>query len=269
MKKIYFLFLAILLTLTFASFSSAQPQEGGLFKLISIKFGVGLEYFSRTLDWDEEKYDTEPKHKSYFLTFNTEFEIMKGLCLNAIIGYSFSNSNYHLIFRELPISVELEYESGGIGEYLFGAEIKKGIIYTERLEIDGLAQFFYYLGTKKEWEIPGLAVEGNVEGKSTWWRVSVGPVFTYKGFESLFPYLYVNFNGLWGRFKMDQTVQDMEGSENKKISAKSTFCTSLGFIYKLTDAFSIKTEANFIPYRNLEDSLQVDLGIMIRAMYSF
>lgn len=265
MKKIYILFLAILSTLVFTPFSSAQPEEEGLFQAVTIKLGVGFEYFSRTLSWDEEKYDTEPKLKSYFFTFNTEFELKKGFSLSAIFGYSFSD--YYLIFRELDFSIELE--SGGIGGYLFGGEIKKSIIYTEKLEIDGLGQFYYYLGTRKEWEIPGLAVEGTVDGKSRWMRASIGPVFTYTEFDSFHPYLSLSFNKLWGSFKMDQTVQDLERSERKKTSGKGSFCTSLGVIYKLTDAFSLKAEANFFPYKNLEENLGVNLGFMFKAMYSF
>ena len=271
MKKFYLIFLAILLCLIFTRFSSAQDHEEGLFQAVSIKLGVGFEYFSRTLSWNEEKYDTEPKLKSSFFTFNTEFELRKGFFLSAIFGYS--SSNYYIIFRELPLSIGLE--SGGIGGYLFGAEIKKSIIFSEKLKIDGLGQFLYYLGTKKEWEIPldTVDIEGTIEGKLRWIRASIGPVFTYIGFESFYPYLSLNFSKIWGRIKMDQTVQglegDLEGSEDKKISGKSSFCTSLGFIYEFTDVFSIKTEANFIPYKNLEGNPGVDFGFTVRIMYSF
>ena len=265
MKKIYILFLALLSTLVFTRFSSAQQEERGLFQAVNIKLGVGFEYFSRTLSWDEEQYDTEPKLKSHFFTFNTEFELKKGFSLSAIFGYS--SSNYQLIFRKLPFFIDLE--SGGIGGYLLGAEIKKSIVYTEKLEVDALGQFFYYLGTKEEWEITELDYEGTLEGKSSWMRASIGPVFTYTEFDSFHPYLSLSFNKLWGRFNMDQTVQDLQGREKKSISGKSSFSTSLGVIYNLTDAFSIKAEANFSPYKDLEESLEFNLGFMFKAMYSF
>jgi hypothetical protein len=156
-------------------------------------------------------------------------------------------SSYNeLTFRELPISVELDV--GTIKGYLVGAEIKKSLIYAKDLRVDVLGQFFYYMGTKKEWEIPDLAVDGTVEGEPSWMRASIGPIFTYSGFDSFHPYLYLNFNKLWGNFKMVQTIQDLTGSEDKKISGASSFGATLGSIFNLTEVFGIKAEGNFIPH---------------------
>jgi len=167
-----------------------------------------------------------------------------------------------LTFRELPFSVELNV--GTIRGYLVGAEIKKSLIYAKDLRIDLLGQFFYYMGSKKEWEVPDLAVEGTVEGDPSWMRASIGPIFTYRGFDAFYPYLYLNFNKLWGKFKMVQTIQDLTGSEDKKISGASSFGASLGSIFNLTDAFGIKTEASFIPHGD-----RVDFGFTASIMYSF
>jgi hypothetical protein len=261
MKKIYLIFLAVLLSLTFTRFSSAQDQEEGMFRAASITPGIGFEFFSRTITWDDDQYTS--KLKSSFFTFNTEFEFAKGFFLNAILGFAVPGSSYdELEFRELPFSVELDV--GTIKGYILGAEIKKSLIYAKDLQVDILGQFFYYMGTKKEWEIPDLAVEGTVEGNHSWMRASIGPVFTYRGFENFYPYLYLNFNKLWGKFKMVQTIQDLTGSEDKKISGASSFGASLGSIFKLTDAFGIKTEASFIPQGD-----RVDFGFIVRAMYSF
>ncbi len=153
---------------------------------------------------------------------------------------------------------------GTIKGYLVGAEIKKSLIYAKDLRVDVLGHFFYYMGTKKEWEIPDLAVEGTVEGDPSWTRASIGPVFTYSGFDAFYPYLYLNFNKLWGKFKMVQTIQDLTGSEDKKISGASSFSASMGAIFKLTEVFSIKTEGNFIPHGD-----RVDFGFTVRIMYSF
>lgn len=261
MRKKGILFLVVLLSLTSARFSSAQQPKEGLFQALSIKIGAGIEYFSRKITWDDEKYSS--KLKSGFFTFNSEFEIMNGFFLNAVFGYSLSN--YDLLeFRELPISLDLGEDSKSIGGYLLGVEIKKSLIYSEKIKVDGLGQLFFYLGSKQEWEIPDLAVPGSAEGKPTWGRASIGPVFTYTGFDSFSPYLYLNFNRLWGAFKMDETVRDLEGTENKEISGESSFCTSLGVIYKLTATMSLKGEASFMPYKN-----GVDLGFMIKTIYSF
>lgn len=261
MKKICLVFLAILLTLAFTSFSSAQEQEKGMFQALSIKPSVGFEYFSRTISWDEN--DKTSKLKSYLFTLSTEFEFQKGLFLSAIFGYSFSNYE-GLEFKKLPISLKIGEDAESYAGFLIGGEIKKSLIYSKDMNIDGLAQFFYYFGTKDKREIPGLAVEGTAEGDPNWKRFSIGPVFTYTGFDRFSPYLYLNFNKLWGKFKMDQKVQDLTETENKKISGKSSFCTSLGLIYELTDAFGFKAEASFIPHKD-----GVDLGFIVKAMYTF
>jgi hypothetical protein len=264
MKKIYLVFLAILLSMIFTRFSSAQDQEEGMVRAVSITPGIGFEFFSRTITWDDAQDNQYTSRlKSYFFTFNTEIEFGKGFFFNAILGYAIPGSSYDkLTFRELPFSIELDV--GTIKGYLVGAEIKKNLIYAKDLRIDVLGQFFYYMGSKKEWEVPDLAVEGTVEGDPSWMRASIGPVFTYTGFDSFYPYLYLNFNKLWGKFKMVQTIQDLTGSEDKKISGASSFGASLGSIFKLTYAFGIKTEVSFIPNGN-----RVDFGFTASIMYSF
>lgn len=265
MKKFHLIFLAILLCLIFTRFSSAQDQEEGMFRAVSITPGIGFEFFSRTITWDDGQYTS--KLKSSFFTFNTEFEFGKGFFINAILGYAMPGSSYNeLTFRELPFSVKLEV--GTIKGYLLGGEIRKSLIYAKDLQVDVLGQFFYYMGTKKEWEMPDLAVEGTVEGDPSWMRASIGPVFTYRGFDSFYPYLYLNFNKLWGKFKMVQTIQglegSLEGSEDKKISGASSFSASLGSIFKLSEVFGIKAEGSFIPHGD-----RVDFGFTVRIMYSF
>jgi len=258
MKRRYHLCVIISFVLTLNCFSFAQAPEEGLLQDVSIKPGLGFEYFSRTISWDE---DNSSKLKSYFFTFNVEFEIKEGFSLSAILGYSLSNFD-SLIFRQLPFSVELGV--GDIKGFILGTELRKSLFHIRNIEIEGLGQFLYYLGIKEEWEIPGLAVGGTVEGKPSWMRASIGPVFTYRGCDYFYPYLYVNFNKLWGTFKMDQEVKDLKGSEDQKITGKSVFSASLGAIYELSDAFNIKGEVSLMPFKD-----GVDLGIMFRAMYSF
>ena len=264
MKKTYLISLAILLTLTFTRFSSAQGQEEGMLRAVSITPGIGFEFFSRTITWDDAQGDQyTSKLKSSFFTFNTEFEFGKGFFVNAILGYAIPGSNYdELTFRGLPISIELDV--GAIKGYVLGGEIRKSLIYVKDLQIDVLGQFFYYTGTKKEWEIPDLAVDGTVEGNPSWTRALIGPVFTYRGFDNFYPYLHLSFNKLWGKFRMMQTIQDLTGNEDIKISGASSFSTAMGSIFKLTDVFSIKAEGSFIPHGN-----RVDFGFTVRMMYSF
>jgi len=257
MKK--FNIFLILLILALPCFSLAQEESEALIQSKSIKLGFGLEYLSRTISWDDD--NSSSRFNSLFFTFNTQFEIMEGLYASASFGYSFSNYE-GLQFRELPFSLELGDRS--IEGYLLGVEIKKNIVNREELEIDVLGQFFFYLGSSEIWQIQGLNVVGTAQGSPSWTRISIGPVFTYKGFESLTPYLYLSYNKLQGTFTMDETIQELEGSEKLKITGKSSFCTSLGGIYEISEVISIKTEASFMPYRG-----GVDLGLSVKALLSF
>ena len=257
MKKIN-IFL-ILLILALPCFSLAQEEREALIQSKSIKLGIGLEYLSRTISWGDD--NNSSRFNSLFFTLSTQFEIMEGLYASASFGYSFS-SYEGLQFKELPFSLEIGERS--IEGYLLGVEIKKNIVNREELEIDILGQFFRYLGSSETWQIQGLNVAGTAQGSPSWIRISIGPVFTYKGFESLTPYLYLSFNKLWGTFTMDETIQELEGHEELKISGKSSFCTSLGGIYEISEIFSIKTEASFMPFRG-----GVDLGLSVKALLSF
>ncbi len=264
MRKKCFLLLSVIMSLTLISFSSASAQDQSLFNAVSISPGIGFEYFTRTINWDDDQIS---KLRYRFLTVDMEVELQRGLFIRAILGYSSSNydasSNYGaLTFRELPISLELDV--GYIKGYILGANVKKSLVQSEELKIDASGEFFYCIGRKNEWEIPDLAVEGSAEGRPTWMRASIGPLITYTGFESVFPYLYLNFNKLWGKFHMEETVEDLTGTENQKIYGESLVCIGLGFTFKLTESLSFKPEVNFFPYKDGMDS-----GIMIRAMYTF
>lgn len=257
MKRCLCFLITFSTVLFLATSSFAQLEEEKSYQRISVKPGLGFEYFSRTIEWNEQ----ESKLKSYFFTLNAEFKLQSGLSAATFLGYSSSNFN-SLIFRNLPFSLELE--GGRIGGYILGGEIKKSLFYIQDFEIGGVAQFAYYFGKKEKWEISGLNVEGTAEGKPSWMRAQVGPLFLYKGYDYFYPYLYLSFNKLWGTFKMDQTIQDLKGNENKKISGKSLFNASLGAIYEISTAFSLKGEASIMPYKD-----GVDLGLMIKATYSF
>lgn len=262
-KKKCFL-MTVVIILAFSSFSFSQSQEEGFLKRLSLKPGISFELFNRTLSWDEDKYTSNLK--SYIFTFNADFKIQEGFWASAILGYSLSNFD-SLVFREIPFSMDLQ--AGGIGGFFFGGEIKKSFISTQNIEIEVLGQFVFYFGNKEEWDIPDLNVEGNVVGKPSWTRGMVGPVIKYLGYEKLHPYLFINYNKLRGTFTMEQSIQDLEGTEEKKIAAKSNFSISIGTIYELSSAFSVKAEVSVMPYSGGVDyGGGVDFGFMFKTLFS-
>ncbi len=260
MKKTGCVLIVFFLALTSARLSSAQYSEESLFQDRAIKAGLGFEYFSRTIGWDEIY---KSSLKSLLYTLNLEFESQEGLFFNIVLGYSPSNF-YDLVFRELPFSLKISEETKIVKGIVFGGDIQKSLISNPNLEIAGLGQFLYYLGKTQSWEIPDLAVPGTAKGRPIWVRASVGPAFIYRGFDSFSPYLYLSFNKLWGTFKVKETVEDLEATEKQRFSAKSSFCASLGFNYVWTSTLSLKGEASFMPYKK-----GADTGFMIKLFYSF
>ena len=127
---------------------------------------------------------------------------------------------------------------------------------------DTEGKFVFELGNH-QWDIPDLNVEGNAMGKPFWTRGMVGPILKYLGYKKLHPYLFISYNKLGGTFTMEQSIQDLEGTEEKKIAATSNFSVSIGTFYEFSSNFSIKTEASVMPYDG-----GVDFGFMLKTMFS-
>jgi len=252
--------LVFTLSLTCLSFSQSETEEAG--PSINLKPVLGFEFFSRTIGWDgDDENSYTSKLESFLFSFDLEFEIREGLFLGLLLGYSFSNYD-EMAFRELPFSVQLDV--GSISGFLFGGEIKKNFSSQGNFEIGLLGQFVYCLGTKKQWEIPGLNVPAKVEGNPTWMRAVAGPLVTYQGFNYFYPYLFISFNYLWGTFEMNETVQSLQGNENKKFAGEGLIGISLGAIYELTDSISLKGEGSIFPHKE-----GIDFGFVINAAYTF
>ncbi len=63
---------------------------------------------------------------------------------------------------------------------------------------------------------------------------------------------------------MDQDIQDLYGTEEKKISSKSNFIFSAGSEFMVTSAFFVKGALSVMPYAG-----GVDIGGKISIQYVF
>jgi hypothetical protein len=265
MKKFTGYFLAALLVISLTQVSFSQFQEESKAR---IKPGIHFEYFTRKIAWDDQAHMSYMK--STIIALNTEFEMDWGFSFSALIGYAFSNFD-SLVFRQLPFSVELDV--GSTGGYILGAELRKSLLDYNNFEIEVFGQIFHSIGAKKEWEISGLNVQGMVTGKPSWTRVSIGPVIRYTALERFYPYFGLCYNSLGGTYKMEQTIQTLEGAEEKKIEGKGVFEGKLGSIFELGKGFTIKGEIYIIPSKSFQ--LQgkkrsgIGTGFLAVAAYSF
>lgn len=259
MKKHVTLTTALLFFLCLPQFSFPQSEDIDFSNGLKIEPGAYFEYFNRKLSWDEKQYTSELKSMIFALT--AEMVINEGLSISALAGYTLSDYD-SLIFRQLPFSVELD--AGEIGGFILGAGLRKSLVYINEFEFGLYGQFIYQLGKEKNWDIPGLNVTGTVTGKPTWMRAYAGPYFKYTGFESFSPYLSVGYNNLWGKFEMRQTVQTLEGTEEKELKSKSLVDITIGSILTLSDYFFLKGEVHILPYDG-----GMDLGFVAIAAFSF
>ncbi|MDH4217222.1 MAG: hypothetical protein OEY18_06015 [Candidatus Aminicenantes bacterium] len=265
MKKISSYLVAVLIVLSLPRSSFPQIQEEPSFR---IKPGIHFEYFSRKITWDDKKHTSDLK--STMIALNTELEMDWGLSLNGIIGFAMTSFD-GLVFRQLPFSVELEV--GNIEGYILGAELKKSLFSLNNFEIGVFGQIVHNIGKKKDWDTTVLNVQGTITGKPTWTRASVGPVFQYTGLERFYPYLRVCYNKLWGTFQMDQVIQTLEGTEEKKINGTNMFEGTLGSIFELGKGFSFRGEIHLLPYSYKDEEGKnrngIDMGFLAVAAFSF
>jgi len=225
-----------------------------------LKVGVGAEVLSRTILWDEEA--SRSTLNSLLFCFQTEAEVRRGLALTVQAGYALSNFN-GLIFRALPFSVE--YQDGAKGGIFLGCGLRARLVPSQTFELEVEAAWDIGLGFSNTWPVEGLAVDGTIEGKSTWTRLSAGPVLWYKGLAYyVYPYLKVQYNRLWGSFRLTETIETLEGMEDKKITGSGPVSISLGVLSEMTEAVGLRAEVTFIPRRG-----GVDLGAAGRLVFSF
>ncbi len=261
MKSIKLLSFSIVLFFLFSLPSFSQYEE--LEAKNGIKFETGLRflYLSRTIQWDDEEEEEFSPLKSYLFSLNAGFAISKRISVNAFVGYLLTRFD-QATFRQLPFSLILEEEASS--GFVLGSDIELFLVRYGDFEIKGKGEFSYFRGREKEWEIPGLAVSGSATGKPTWMRIVGGPVIVYKGFDYFYPYFVIAYNHLWGKYAMDQTIQDLTGSEEKKFSSAGNIGVSLGAIYEAMDRLTITAEMSMVPN---EETL--DLGIHLGVSYSF
>jgi hypothetical protein len=251
---------ALAALLIFPLFMDAQiPDQLQLRQNTSVRPGLGAEYLNITIGWDEGAFTS--KLKTYLFCLNTEFEIMDGTSFNIILGYSLSDFN-GIIFRQLPFSIEVGV--GNIEGFLFGVEGDQRILYLSQYEIVLHGKFVYYYGFKNEWAVPTLNVEGKVFGSPSWMLGQIGPTVRYEGLNFVVPYVRFLYSQIWGRFNMDQEIQDLSGTESKKINGLSHFTLSAGVEYELLNNLSINGEITFMPFNG-----GVDWGGMVLLRYAF
>jgi hypothetical protein len=238
-----------------------EENAAGGFRL-QVSFQADL--FSRTLLWDDKTRSSRLFSPLGMLAL--DYEAASGLDLGILLGYSLSNWN-GLTFRDLPFS--LENQAGSIGGFILGAELRKSLFVQGYWELDAEARFTTDLGRTTTVPIEGLAVDGQADLKGHWMRIEAGPVLHYRGFETFSPYVGLAFDRIWGQMTATETIGDLEGTQETKVTPAGVFALNFGTVYEPSTAFRIKLGGTLVPITKVGGGLGLDYGGTIRVLTAF
>jgi hypothetical protein len=232
--------------LVLAAASTAAAES----KPRTITAGVVFDYFSRTVVWEGDTEDY--RIAAGLVSARAGFVLSPRVSLGLTAGLSLSDFS-GLVFRDLPISLELG--SGTLKGLALGAELEAVLFNFEDFEIGATGRFVSSFGLARTWPLEDFAVPGEAKGKANWMEASAGPRLSYRFSGGFVSYLEVAARWLRVDFPMEETLDDLNGTEKKRVQADFSFSVSLGGDIKLTERLTVRGEAGIIPFPGGVDGL--------------
>jgi hypothetical protein len=205
-------------------------------------FGLGFEYFSRTIRWEDGARASTLKGN--LVTARGMIGLKPGVTLDLAAGVSLADFN-GLLFNHLPIS--LDYEAGALSGLLLAAGVRARLFSFGDFEMEGRGWFVYSLGFSRTWPLQGFAVEGNSRGRPVWLEAAAGPRIIYRLSRRIRSFLSVSANWLWGTFRMDETLGDLSGTEEIKVRGRGVLEAALGVDAAISARLSLCAEVGLLP----------------------
>ncbi len=249
----------IILFLAAAVAASAQPQTGPSGG--GTRLGLRVDYFSQLVSWDNLGEKSASDLNSALAAAVLEFRVGRDSSASLFAGYCSSDIS-GLMFRGLPFSID--YEAGATGGLALGADFDFSLTPGSRVRVSVRGEVTGGLGQSKKWNIPGLAVTGSLEGKTTWLRARVGPMLAFGGEGRVRPYVFPFFHYIWGNLEMRESVQSLSGKETKDIRSQSYFGVAAGLDIPLSPGVKLKAEAGVYP-----GSGSAGYSASVATMFSF
>lgn len=231
---------------------------------VRIQVGIGGGYLSHSIVWDEKTGSSRLASGYGAVRLGLEFSQKASIALLA--GYGGSGWN-GLVFRALPISVD--YQAGSIPAIFLGAEIELPLVQAGAWEIGLGARYLFSLGSTGNWTLTELNQVGTFDGRADWMRVQAGPSLTYRGFETFSPYAAVFYDRIWGTFTMNENINPLLGTEEKKIKGQGVVGAAVGMIIEPGPSLRLKAEGSLVPFTRLEGGLALSAGISLQAIVLF
>ena len=240
-----------LMALGIALVLAAAPMSAAETKLRILSAGVDFDYFSRTVGWEGEAEAS--RVQASLISARAEFGLGKGLTFSLAVGLSLSELK-GLIFDSLPIS--LEFDASALKGFALGAEVVAPFMKLGDFEIGAAGRFVYSHGQARTWPIEDFAVEGKATGRANWMEASGGPRLAYNISGGFFvPYIEVAARWLKVDFRMDEILDDLEGTETKRIKGDVSFSVSIGGDIKVSDRLTVRAKAGILPYSGGVDGM--------------
>jgi hypothetical protein len=209
----------------------------------SVTAGILFDHLSRTVTWEGDA-DTS-RVTANLVSARAGLALGRGLTLGVTAGLSLSDFDAP-VFRDLPISLELG--SGALKGFVLGAELEGVLFDFGDFEIKAAGRFVSSFGLTRTWPLEDFAVPGEAKGKATWTEASAGPRLAYRISEDFVPYLEVAARWFRVDLQMDETLEDLHGTETKRVPGGLSFSASLGGDIKLTERLAIKASAGIVPF---------------------
>jgi hypothetical protein len=238
------------LVIVLAAVLLAAPPARGASERVVLATGLVADYFTRTVTWEGD--ENPSKMSGPVLSVRQDFRFRDGLSVSLSAGLSLSDFD-GLVFRGLPIS--LEYGSGSMRGVAVGAEVRARLAKSGDFEIKGVGRVVSSFGLGRTWPLEGFAVPGETTGRVNWTEASVGPEVSYLFFGKFVPSLEVFVRGLWADFKMDQTLEELTGSETKRVKADIAIGVSLNGEVAVSERLTLTVRGGILPYPGGVDAL--------------
>lgn len=216
----------------------------------SIAVGLNYENLTRTVVWKGDAASS--RIKGSLISARADLGLAKDIIVSLSAGVVLTDFQ-GLAFSGLPI--RLEYDAPALKGISFGAEIVAPLLKFSEFEISGTGRLVYSFGLSKTWALEGFAVDGSASGRSSWMEAAAGPRLTYRQFKGFAPYLEVSARWLHASFKMTETLEDLVGTETKRVRGDLSFSAALGADVTLSDHLSLRAKAGILPYSGGVDGL--------------
>jgi len=205
--------------------------------------GVMFDHLSRTVAWEGE---TEASRvAANCVSLRAGFDLGRGVTLGLSAGLALSDFDA-LAFLDLPISLELG--SSVLKGIALGAEVEAALLDLGDFEIEAAGRIVSSFGLARTWALEDFAVPGRAEGRTNWLEASAGPRLVCHLYGGFVPYLEVAARWFRVDVRMEETLEDLQDAEKKRINGDISISASLGGDIRLSDRLAVRAKAGIVPH---------------------